>query len=78
MWNHRDSVDCEYCGRKFKPRSLYYHVKKCLYAQVILGENGVSKVRPVSMKEEHLDEEVIEDTDYALSNYEIEIVNDED
>ena len=29
MWNHRDVVECSKCSRKFKPRSLYYHIKKC-------------------------------------------------
>lgn len=29
MWNHRDLVDCEICKKRFKPRSLYYHIKRC-------------------------------------------------
>lgn len=29
MWNHRDLVTCEICKKKFKPRSLYYHIKRC-------------------------------------------------
>lgn len=78
MWNHRDTIDCSYCGKKFKPRSLYYHVKKCGYAIAINGGVPMPNVRRVSMKEEHLDENFMDESDYALSNYHIEIVKDDE
>lgn len=29
MYNHLDKMPCQYCQRSFKPRSLYYHEKRC-------------------------------------------------
>ncbi|KAG5666897.1 hypothetical protein PVAND_014904 [Polypedilum vanderplanki] len=55
MWNHRDVVNCEYCHKKFKPRSLYYHVKKCPKNYEVYG--NVSGVETI--KEEFVTEEVV-------------------
>lgn len=46
MWNHRDAVNCEFCGRKFKPRSLYYHIKKCQSDQSRLPKKKNSRSLP--------------------------------
>ncbi|XP_070507836.1 zinc finger and BTB domain-containing protein 49-like [Chironomus tepperi] len=56
MWNHRDLVNCEICKKKFKPRSLYYHIKRCRmmhdeqHVDMFIEETNVIKVENVKYK----------------------------
>lgn len=59
MWNHRDLVNCEICKKKFKPRSLYYHIKRC---RMMHDENAVDMFiqEPEVIKRENIKYKVIQ------------------
>lgn len=92
MWNHRDVVECELCSRKFKPRSLYYHIKKCqgvLYSTrrkeklkivnvMAMNQEEEEEVEEEVMFEEYIEEYENDDDDVRLQwNYGVEVIKNE-
>lgn len=90
MWNHRDVVECPQCARKFKPRSLYYHIKKCQgLMYTTRRKNSLKIVNVMEMEEEReeVEEEVMfeeyieeyeDDDDNRLQwNYGVEVIKNE-
>ncbi|KAL7014762.1 hypothetical protein ACKWTF_016121 [Chironomus riparius] len=75
MWNHRDLVNCEFCKKKFKPRSLYYHIKRC---RMMHDENHVDMYieEPEVFKLENIKYKVVEPQPvYIIKNIKVDDEN---